>query len=110
MHQTIQDLDEKIAQLKARKAQLAAQKNAAERKSRLRKIIILGAWVLENKPSIVADCKVSLHRPQDRRAFGMPEIAIPSTGGEESLCSIEADPSLENSGYEARLDAPVRWE
>lgn len=73
MTQAIQDLDLKISQLQARKAQLTARGNAAQRKARTRQAIIIGAWILENRPSVAEEAKNALTRKQDRACFGLAE-------------------------------------
>lgn len=75
---TIAELDKKLEQLKARKAQLLARESTTQRRQRTRQAIILGGWLLTNRPEIVEEVKAQLVRPQDLSAFGkvVPKLDI----------------------------------
>lgn len=75
---TIAELDKKLEQLKARKAQLLARESTTQRRLRTRQAIILGGWLLANRPEIVEEVKAHLVRPQDLSAFGkvVPKLDI----------------------------------
>ena len=75
---TIEELDKKLEQLKARKAQLLARESTTQRRVRTRQAIILGGWLLANRPEIVEEVKAQLVRPQDLSAFGkvVPKLDI----------------------------------
>ena len=83
MNQAIQDLDLKISQLQARKAKLAARETAAQRKTRTRQAIIIGSWILENRPSVAEEAKNALTRKQDRECFGLAAgpVSVVDRGG-----------------------------
>ena len=70
MKQTIANLDKKLDQLRARKAQLLARDGAAMRSARTRQAIILGTWLLAHRPDLVDEVTAQLTRPQDIKAFG----------------------------------------
>ena len=75
---TIAELDKKLEQLKARKAQLLVRESTTQRRLRTRQAIILGGWLLANRPEIVEEVKAQLMRPQDLSAFGkvVPNLDI----------------------------------
>lgn len=75
---TIEELDRKLEQLKARKAQLLARESSTQRRLRTRQAIILGGWLLANRPEIVEEVKAQLVRPQDLSAFAkkVPKLDI----------------------------------
>ena len=75
---TIAELDKKLEQLKARKAQLLVRESTTQRRLRTRQAIILGGWLLANRPEIVEEVKAQLVRPQDLSAFGkvVPNLDI----------------------------------
>lgn len=83
MTQAIQDLDLKISQLQARKAKLIARETIAQRRTRTRQCIIVGAWVLENRPLWADEVKTALTRRQDRECFGLTEepVSVVGQGG-----------------------------
>jgi len=72
MAKTIAELDQEIKQLQARKQKLATLEAAAERKRLERQKIILGGWLMSQRPDMVEHIKGALTRPQDRAAFGLP--------------------------------------
>jgi hypothetical protein len=79
MTKRIDDIDRQLSQLKARRALLLAQQDSAERRRRTRQAIILGTWLMSNRADLIGHIQAQLVRPQDRRAFGLPEtdVAIP---------------------------------
>lgn len=72
-------IDKHIEVLRARRMQLIARAAKDEQRSRLRRAIIVGNWILARKPELAQAIAANLSRPQDRRAFGLPER---SSGGE----------------------------
>ena len=96
MTQSIQDLDLKISQLQARKAQLTARETAAQRKARTRQAIIIGAWVLENRPSVAEEAKSALTRKQDRECFGLAEepMSVVGQGGKGMVTGEQSLPTV----------------
>jgi hypothetical protein len=66
------------AEERARQAILAvrALKSARHQEQRRREArckVILGAWLMANRPDLVESIKAGLKRPQDRYAFGLDE-------------------------------------
>ena len=92
MIQAIQDLDLKISQLQARKAKLTARENSVQRKARTRQAIIIGAWVLENRPSVAEEAKSALTRKQDRECFGLATgpMSVVDRGGKGMVTGDES--------------------
>ncbi|RYG21243.1 MAG: hypothetical protein EON93_26115 [Burkholderiales bacterium] len=74
MSKRIEDIDRQLEQLKARRAALLAQDETRERRRRTRMAIILGTWLMSNRPDLVDHVKGQLVRPQDRRAFGIGDV------------------------------------
>lgn len=74
MTKRIQDIDRQLEQLKARRAALLAQDETRERRRRTRMAIILGTWLMSNRPDLVEQVKGQLARPQDRRTFGIVDV------------------------------------
>lgn len=72
MAKTIAELDQEIKQLQARKQKLATLEAAAERKRLERQKIIIGGWLMSQRPDLVSEIVGQLTRPQDRAAFGLP--------------------------------------
>lgn len=68
--QTIAELDRRLDQLRMRKAELVARENATLRRTRTRQAVILGTWMLSNRPEWVEEVKSMLNRPQDLAVFG----------------------------------------
>jgi hypothetical protein len=68
-------IDKHLEALRARRAQLVARHSAEERRNRTRQIIILGSWLIAHRPDLVERITSGLQRPQDRKAFGLPELA-----------------------------------
>ena len=65
----LQEIDKKIAQLKAQRQTLAQRHVAADRKAATRRAVILGQWLQKNAPEQVEHIVGQLARPQDREAF-----------------------------------------
>ena len=78
MAKTIAELDQEIKQLQARKQKLATLEAAAERKRLERQKIILGGWLMSQRPDLVSEIVGQLTRPQDRALFGLPAQQQPS--------------------------------
>ena len=78
MAKTIAELDQEIKQLQARKQKLATLEAAAERKRLERQKIILGGWLMSQRPDLVSEIVGQLTRPQDRALFGQPAQQQPS--------------------------------
>jgi hypothetical protein len=72
----IEIIDRRLEQLKARRSQLLARENAALRRLRTRQAIILGTWLLSERPDVVDLIKTRLVRPQDRQAFDLVAVDI----------------------------------
>lgn len=67
-----QAISQKIAQLQNQLDQELARESEAERKLRSRQAIILGSWLMANKPERALEiANQALRRPQDRAAFGL---------------------------------------
>lgn len=49
--------------------ELSAKQNQAEKKKLDRRKIIIGAWVIENRPELVENIIANLTREQDKKAF-----------------------------------------
>lgn len=74
------EIDKKLAELKALRQKVASQEALSARRQRTQRCVILGAWLLANDPSKVAQIVGQLSRSQDRRVFGMQdEVAITNT-------------------------------
>ncbi len=86
MSDRIKQIDEKMAQLKARRERELSKIKAAARASDNRRKSILGGWLLANDPAKVAEIVQSLKRDQDRRAFDLDPLtkAPESAAGTES--------------------------
>lgn len=71
------EIDRRLAELKALRQKVASQEALSARRQRTQRCVILGAWLLSNDPSKVAQIVGQLTRSQDRRVFGMhDEVAI----------------------------------
>lgn len=68
-HGKLQEIDKKIAQLKAHRQAFAQKHVTADRKAATRRAVILGQWLLKNAPTQVEHIVGQLSRPQDREAF-----------------------------------------
>lgn len=68
-------IDRHLDALRARRAQIVARLSAEDRRNRTRQVIVLGGWLITHRPDLVEQIKTGLRRPQDRRAFGLPELA-----------------------------------
>ena len=82
MSDRIKQIDEKMAQLKARRERELSKIKAAARASDNRRKSILGGWLLANDPAKVAEIVSQLKRDQDRRAFDLeplPQEKKPAT-------------------------------
>jgi len=67
-----QAISQKISQLQNQLDQELARESEAERKLRSRQAIILGTWLMKNKPERALEiANQALRRPQDRAAFGL---------------------------------------
>lgn len=71
---TVEDIDKRIAQLKAVKDKITALKSVQKRKDETRQKIVLGGYLLRNEPLMVDRIKVTLTRDADRAVFGMPPL------------------------------------
>ncbi len=71
MSEKIKALEEQIKRLQERKNKMLAKEHSEARKQRTRKAVILGAWIMEKRPDLVAEIVAQLVRPQDRAAFGI---------------------------------------
>ena len=67
-------IDKHLEALKARRAQLVARLSAEDRRHRTRQTIIVGSWLIAHRPDLLEQIKNELQRPQDRKAFGLPEL------------------------------------
>jgi hypothetical protein len=65
----LDELEKKIAQLKARKEKILAVASRKDRAKRTRQAIILGSWLMANEPAKVAQIVAGLTRDQDKKAF-----------------------------------------
>lgn len=52
---------------------LKTEHSEEQRRLDVRRKVILGAWLLANRPDLVQSIKEGLQRPQDRYAFGMDQ-------------------------------------
>ncbi len=66
----LSDIDEKIAQLRALRQQVASREAMNARRDRSRQCSILGEWLLSHEPSKVQEIVQRLERDQDRKTFG----------------------------------------
>lgn len=79
----IASIDKHLEVLRARRMQLIARAAKEERRARLRRAIIVGNWILTRKPELAQAIAANLSRPQDRRAFGLPERFSAGESGSE---------------------------
>jgi len=81
----LQDLDQKLSELLARKRAIESEQTAVERKALNHRKAILGGWLMANDPAAVERIKGQLRRPQDRSAFGLaPLDALRDTPAQDS--------------------------
>ena len=73
MAQRIEDLDKRIEQLRARRQKLVARESVKARSLRTRQAVIIGTWIMGNRPELAEEVVRQLTRPQDRAAFGLEE-------------------------------------
>lgn len=78
MSTNLENLTKRIEQLSARKSQLVALENRSLRKIKTRQAIIIGAWVLQNRPRWADEIKGEITRRQDLAAFGIIEVPLPA--------------------------------
>jgi lipid II:glycine glycyltransferase (peptidoglycan interpeptide bridge formation enzyme) len=68
-HPKLEQIEQKIKQLKAQKAAIDAKSSKLERAKKTRQKIVIGAWIIANEPQKVIQIVASLTREQDRKAF-----------------------------------------
>jgi hypothetical protein len=73
MARTVVEIDKQIEQLKAYRQKLAVHEAQKKRASENRQKAIIGGWVMSNRPELVQEIVSQLKRPQDRRAFELPD-------------------------------------
>lgn len=76
MARTVVEIDKQIEQLKAHRQKLATHEAQKKRASENRQKAIIGGWVMSNKPELVQEIVSQLKRPQDRRAFELPDVTL----------------------------------
>jgi len=72
----LQAIEQKLAELLAKKRSIESEQTAAQRRERNHRCVILGAWLVANEPDQVERIKAQLSRAQDRAAFGLPPVAV----------------------------------
>ena len=65
----LEKLDQRIEQLRNRRAVIVQKETGEQRKLRNRRASILGGWLMANEPEKVALIIAKLQRPQDIAAF-----------------------------------------
>jgi hypothetical protein len=70
MSRNIEDLDKRIDQLRARRQKLVARESVKARSLRTRQAVIIGTWIMGNRPELAEEVVGQLTRPQDLQAFG----------------------------------------
>lgn len=65
----LEKLDQRIEQLRNRRAVIVQKETGEQRKLRNRRASILGGWLMANEPEKVAAIIAKLQRPQDIAAF-----------------------------------------
>ncbi|MCV2366578.1 hypothetical protein [Roseateles oligotrophus] len=68
--QNIEAIEQQLIRLKNRRAQLLARESDAARKRRTRQAVIIGTWIMTNKPELATAIARKLPREQDRATFG----------------------------------------
>jgi hypothetical protein len=69
----LDEIDKRIEQLRKRKQKLLARESVKARSLLTRQSVILGNWLMSNRPDLVEQIKAQLTKPQDRAPFGLEE-------------------------------------
>lgn len=72
-----------IAKAKAEIQRKDARESKARRAAETRQKIIIGGWVMKNRPELVEEVKKSLSRPVDLAAFQVKETPPPAAPAQE---------------------------
>ena len=67
----LSEIDERIAQLRAMRQQVASREAMNARRNRSRQCATLGEWLLSNEPSKVQEIVQRLEHEQDRKMFSI---------------------------------------
>jgi hypothetical protein len=77
----LRDAEERARQAALRVKALKTERSREQRRHDAKRKVILGAWLMANRPDLVETIQRSLHRPQDRAAFGLNvDIPLPIEG------------------------------